>query len=281
MAQAQGGLAGDTRLFGSLLREESPGVYSFPLFTPGFCAGMVAELDAHEAFVRAETGRPPRRPNSMNNYGAVLSDLGMAPWLAAFQRSVAQPIAARLFPEVSAAHVGPLDGLHAFSVRYKAGEDLGLDVHTDDSDVTFNACLGKPPDPRTGAPGFQGSGLVFCGKLGEGDHRVFRHRYTHELGRCVVHLGRQRHGADDIVSGERVNLIFWNRSSAFRRRLERNPPPYQRESAEPSLECLSFTHDRDFAARNPSHPKSKPSHFGSRGWCPPHGKEYLPPSNVP
>lgn len=28
-------------------------------------------------------------------------------------------------------------------VKYKAGQDLGLDMHTDDSDVTVNVCLGK------------------------------------------------------------------------------------------------------------------------------------------
>ena len=32
---------------------------------------------------------------------------------------------------------------HSFMVKYKAGQDLGLDMHTDDSDVTVNVCLGK------------------------------------------------------------------------------------------------------------------------------------------
>jgi hypothetical protein len=31
-------------------------------------------------------------------------------------------------------------------------------------------------------------------------------------GSCVVHLGEKRHGADDITSGERRNLIIWNTS---------------------------------------------------------------------
>jgi hypothetical protein len=33
---------------------------------------------------------------------------------------------------------------------------------------------------------------------------------------CVVHLGAQRHGADDITSGERLNLIVWNHSTLYR-----------------------------------------------------------------
>jgi hypothetical protein len=32
----------------------------------------------------------------------------------------------------------------------------------------------------------------------------------------VVHLGAQRHGADDILAGERLNLIVWNHSTLYR-----------------------------------------------------------------
>jgi len=79
-----------------------------------------------------------------------------------FQEEVTQPIASVLFPTEGEW----LDEHHSFSVRYKAGEDLGLDMHTDDSDVTFNVCLGKP--------GFTAAGLTFCGIMGRPDHRVFR-----------------------------------------------------------------------------------------------------------
>ena len=45
-----------------------------------------------------------------------------------------------------------------------------------------------------------------------------RHTYTykHQKGWCVFHLGRKRHGADDITTGERLNLILWNHSSTYR-----------------------------------------------------------------
>ena len=46
-------------------------------------------------------------------------------------------------------------------VQYKEGEDLGLDMHTDDADVTFNMCLGRE---------FEASGLTFCGGVGRSDH---------------------------------------------------------------------------------------------------------------
>ena len=49
---------------------------------------------------------------------------------------------------------------------YKQNEDTHLDVHTDDSDVTFNVCLGRE---------FEGAGLVICGLSGKADHRLHRH----------------------------------------------------------------------------------------------------------
>ena len=160
-----------------------------------------------------------------------------------------------------------LDSHHSFSVRYTAGEDLGLDMHTDDSDVTFNVCLGKP--------GFTAAGLTFCGVMGKADHRQFQMRYRHEIGRCITHLGQQRHGADDIAEGTRINLIMWNKSLVSRRRKEHDTSnEYERESGAPSEQCLSYTHDRDYTVYKP-HPKG---HSAKRGWCPPPGKEYQNPS---
>jgi hypothetical protein len=79
---------------------------------------------------------------------------------------------------------------HSFMVSYEPDADLGLDMHTDDSDVTFNVCLGKE---------FTGAGLQFCGVLGARNHRHATARYTHVVGRCVVHLGAQRHGKNGVA----------------------------------------------------------------------------------
>jgi len=242
----------------ALICKEADGVYSFPVFTPEFCETLVAELENVET-----SGLKIRRPNSMNNYGVVVNEIGMAGFMSRFQTDVSQSIATLLFPLEGRW----VDSHHSFSVRYKAGEDLGLDMHTDDSDVTFNVCLGKP--------GFTAAGLTFCGVMGAADHRRFQFQYRHEIGRCVVHRGRQRHGADDIDQGTRVNLIMWNKSLAFRRRQERKPPPYAVEGAPPSLQCLSYTHDRDYSAYKPI-PLDKRQF--ARGWCPPRGKEYIRPT---
>ena len=71
-------------------------------------------------------------------------------------------------------------------------------MHTDACDVTLNVCLGRE---------FTGAGLTFCGLRGENNarpERKFQYRHTHVIGRAIVHLGHHRHGADDLVSGERT-----------------------------------------------------------------------------
>ena len=52
---------------------------------------------------------------------------------------VLQKVAERLFPREGAS----LDRHHSFVVQYEEGKDLGLDMHVDNSDVTFNVCLGR------------------------------------------------------------------------------------------------------------------------------------------
>ena len=94
--------------------------------------------------------------------------------------------------------------------------------------------------------------------------------------RCVVHLGSQRHGAADILTGERYNLIVWNTSTVYRqsrtyheRRLQRF---YKKEAGPPDRVCLSFTHDRDYD-RYLSYPEGKES-YKKTAWCPPSHAEY-------
>ena len=99
-------------------------------------------------------------------------------------------------------------------------------------------------------------------------HR-FAFQYEHVKGRAVVHLGSKRHGADDISSGTRRNLIIWNHnrnwraSAEYETRMQR----YRRESAAPDARCLSYTHDRDWEAlTGEPRPEAK---FARTAWCPP------------
>jgi len=244
----------------AVVTEEATEVYSFPLFTQEFCERYIEEIYSFYA-----SGLPVRRPNSMNNYGVVLNEIGLEPMNDMLQTKILQPIAHALFGDVGA-HLGHQ---HTFIVRYKVGEDLGLDMHTDDSDVTFNVCLGKD---------FEGAGLQFCGNQAEVMHRKASKVYHHVKGRCVAHLGHRRHGADDITAGERLNLIIWNHNPEYRKshlyaryNMQRRSS-YDQEHEPPDAVCVSFTHDRDYGIFKPYTAKSL-QHKG-QGWCPPPHAEY-------
>lgn len=212
------------------LNREAPGVYSFDLFTPAFCDKLLEEVEYAQRTHRQDL----ERPNGMNRYGIVLNQLGLEPAITGLQQQYLLPLQAALFPEEGA----EADDHHCFIVRYKAGEDVGLDMHEDDSDVTLNVCLGKD---------FTGSTLSFCGRVPDADHRKLSHTYAHRKGQAVLHLGRHRHGADNIESGERVNLILWSTSKAYRNSDAFQQHRLRSTNAEtPEKICLSYTHDRDY-----------------------------------
>jgi hypothetical protein len=198
----------------------------------------------------------------MNNYGVIVNEIGMYPMISNFQQKYLWPIARRLFPKQGSR----FSDHHSFIVRYNADEDLGLDMHVDDSDVTFNVCLGNE---------FTGATLQFCGMFGSPDHRKWTHTYHHKVGRAVLHLGARRHGADDIESGTRSNLIVWNHNHDWRGSKEYKQQRtflYEPESGPPDMVCLSYTHDRDYQVFKELPPAAKK--LVLRPWCPPPGCEY-------
>jgi len=247
---------------GSQLREEAWEVYSFQCFTKHFLQILNEELSNFYQQAAAH-GIEYRRPNSMNNYGVILNEIGMKPLLDALQQGVIWPLARALFPQPGF----QFDSHHSFIVRYRSGEDLGLDMHVDDSDVTFNVCLGSV---------FTGATLSFCGNNGASNHRELSHTYQHEVGRAVVHLGNRRHGADDIESGERLNLIIWSHNNQWRgsREYQHMRSLYQQEQRAPDAVCLSYTHDRDFEAYREVTSQERQRRNNVTPWCPPKGKEY-------
>jgi len=228
----------------SIVTEVAPGIFTFDMLAHDFCDQLVEEATAYEA-----SGLPVARPNSMNNYGTILNSIGMERAMDWLQRTYVAPLAQLLFPIEGAA----VDHHHTFMVQYRQAEDLGLDMHTDACDVTLNVCLGRE---------FTGAGLTFCGLRGDAgsDERRLQYRHTHVKGRAIMHLGHQRHGADDIQTGERFNLIMWNKSSTFR--LSRAfMDKYSRapsDRGKPDLVCLSYTHDSDYEKYRPYPPGKRP-----------------------
>lgn len=194
------------------------------------------------------TGLPVMAPNSMNNYGVVLEELGFSTFYDQLLEYV-RPVVRVLYGE-SAASL--LDSHHAFivsrnvaifllidrslKVQYKISEDLDLGFHYDESEITINLCLGKK---FTGLSFFslcrpltfvEGGTLYFRGLLEVPETHNEDFEYTHTPGRAIMHIGKHRHGANAIKSGvscsevyilsnnpqERYNLIVWWRSNKLR-----------------------------------------------------------------
>ncbi|OWF42700.1 2-oxoglutarate and iron-dependent oxygenase domain-containing protein 2-like [Mizuhopecten yessoensis] len=178
-------------------------VYSFPVFTKEFCQLFMEELEHFE-----NSDCPKGRPNTMNKYGILLNELGFDEcFLNPLRKNYLHKLAAILYPDWGGAY---LDSHKAFIVQYKMGEDLDLNYHYDNAEVTLNVALGK---------NYTGGSLYF------GDMRTVSvedtecSEYEHMAGIGIVHRGQHYHGALPILTGERYNLIVWMRSSKVRNRL--------------------------------------------------------------
>lgn len=327
----------DTLVDQNLITEIFPNVFSLPVFTPSLCNLIIEEAESFLEYA-ALHDLAVYRPNSMNKYGLVLNQMGMQDLLTDFQQQFLLSISRALYP-VEASH---FTGHHSFIVSYSPDKDRTLDMHTDDSDVTWNICLGKE--------GFVGSGLTFCGafmvwveclpclscfitpcrvvnycQCGRGacsgqpptttgslyaqdrtcgraprsPGMIIAHAHTSFTVfnllmqfiyiSCFCSLficGRQRHGADEILAGERHNLIMWSKNNVHResKSFEHAMRTYTAEEAPPDPLCLSFTHDRDYLAFREYPPGSNPYHnlehwdqddqdadssAPSLPWCPP------------
>jgi len=181
-----------------LHKETETEIYTFEMFTEKFCDDLIEEVEHFES-----TGLPNVPPNSMNNYGVVLSDLGFDNFFTELLGYV-KPVASLLYGRLGES----LDSHHAFIVQYKTSEDLDLGFHYDESEVTINICLGKE---------FTGGSLYFKGLLEREESHSEKFELVHHKRRAVFHIGKHRHGANQITSGERFNLIIWWRDSRIRK----------------------------------------------------------------
>ncbi|XP_052731518.1 2-oxoglutarate and iron-dependent oxygenase domain-containing protein ICU11 isoform X3 [Vigna angularis] len=165
-------------------------------------------VDSFERWVRGTKLRI-MRPSTMNKHGVVLEDFGLETMLDRFMSDIIHPISRVFYSEFGGSS---LDSHHGFVVEYGISKDLELGLHVDDAEVSLNVCLGKE---------FSGGEVFFQGVRCE-EHvlsiaqpgEIFN--YSHVPGHAILHPGRQRHGARPTTSGNRMNLIIWCRSSAFR-----------------------------------------------------------------
>ncbi len=202
----------------ALLEPVGPDVFRVPLLDPDWSRELAEEVAGLERRARALGVRPPA-PNSMHGYGLLGADLALDPLLAQLVARVVVPLTSDRFPEVGA---GTLDHHHGFVVHYGTRWDRDLALHVDDSEVTVNVCLGRS---------FDGGELLMSGRRC-GAHLQTRARpgervaLAQEPGFALIHAGMHRHEALPVTRGERLNLILWCRSSAFRRGPRPACPPW-------------------------------------------------------
>ncbi|ESO97781.1 hypothetical protein LOTGIDRAFT_228345 [Lottia gigantea] len=187
-----------TEVLELITTEKAQKVYSFPVFTEEFCRSFLEELEWFE-----KSDCPKGRPNTMNNYGVLLNELGFDEhFMTLFREEYLQPISTVLYPEWTGLK---LDSHKAFIVTYKEDEDLDLADHFDNSEVTINVSLGKE---------FTGSELCFKGMKSSNDDKITT--YENKTGIGLLHRGQHIHCAAPLKTGERYNLIIWMRSSSVR-----------------------------------------------------------------
>ncbi|XP_055055197.2 2-oxoglutarate and iron-dependent oxygenase domain-containing protein 2 isoform X2 [Misgurnus anguillicaudatus] len=184
-------------------KEAAQRVYRFPVFRREFCKDLINELEHFE-----QSHAPKGRPNTMNNYGILLNELGFdESFITPLREVYLRPLTALLFSDCGG---NCLDSHKAFVVKYAMHEDLDLSYHYDNAEVTLNVSLGKE---------FTEGNLFF------GDMRQVPLSETecveveHHVTEGLLHRGQHMHGALPISSGTRWNLIIWMRASRERNKL--------------------------------------------------------------
>ncbi|KAM9622068.1 2-oxoglutarate and iron-dependent oxygenase domain-containing protein 2 [Trichechus inunguis] len=182
---------------------EEKRIYRVPVFTASFCQALLEELEHFE-----QSDLPKGRPNTMNNYGVLLHELGLdEPLVSPLRERFLQPLMALLYPEYCG---GPLDSHRAFVVKYAPGQDRELGYHYDNAELTLNVALGKA---------FTGGALYFGGLFQAPAALTEPLEVEHVVGQGILHRGGQLHGARPLGTGERWNLVVWLRASAVRNHL--------------------------------------------------------------
>lgn len=178
-------------------------LYSFPVFKEEFCKKLIEELENFD-----KSDMPKERPNTMNQYGVLLSDLGFdEKFLVPLRDQYLTPISHVLFPELTGSK---FDSHKAFTVTYMPEKEDDLGYHFDNAEVTINICLGKT---------FRGGEIYFSGMRTVSMLEATCFLCCQIPGTGILHRGQQWHGALSIYEGTRINMVVWMRSSEIRNKL--------------------------------------------------------------
>lgn len=178
--------------------------FECPLFTREFSIKIKEELRNFKA-----QSLQHHRPNSMNRNGCILNEIGFGPLMDRMIGVYLLPVCRVLYPEQLD---GGLDSHHSFIVDYAVGEDrdASLGVHDDNSEVTINVALSE--DYIGGVLALYHRARVAHPQLLE--KTPYHHRVG--MGTMLTHPGSLLHEVLPLTSGERMGLIVWLRSDAYR-----------------------------------------------------------------
>lgn len=141
-------------------------------------------------------------PNSMQEYGRVVSDTMLEYWIDDLMNKRLKPYVEKLFPHLPSLEFAEH---HAFMTSYSEEENHDLDLHVDASHITLNLCL---------TSNAQGADLVFtgsrCQQHVDGPPEPSR-PVRFRAGDAVLHAGNQRHFVTALAGGGRKNLVIWYR----------------------------------------------------------------------
>jgi hypothetical protein len=195
----------------------APGVpvYTCQLLDPKHIQDIRAHMDAAEL-----SGIPTRRPNGMNRFGLILDATGTDGAVAMqglddFLQKVlvddyVRPMGRMLFPEYFGNPNKDDAENYIFTIRYKKGQDVQLNEHSDASLVTLNVNLNIPAPSDDNEhdetqESYSGSSIYFVDEI---DHKT-KHNVTFSPGMAILHRGITRHAALPIQDGERTNMVVW------------------------------------------------------------------------
>jgi hypothetical protein len=187
----------------SLIDEEFFDVFSFRLLSLSFCRDVREYVSTIVQKGQEDTNALlllGRRPVDLDAIGlGWINDL-------LFHLFV-RPISRQLFQ--SSETLGELDWRQGYIAGYSAQPTEGkarerLAMHTDDSEVTLNVCLGDDD--------FTGGCLEFRGLRGADAQGELVGTFQPQPGLALLHAGRHFHLVTQVTSGDRFALIVWARS---------------------------------------------------------------------
>jgi hypothetical protein len=175
-------------------------IYFGKIFSDEFCNNILSNINDYEHNNKKHIDE--NKANSMHQMSIPINKLGLKEEMDELVNKYLFQISSSLFPKRC---IYKFDSQHSYIVRYLESGDNDLDFHVDDSLITFNLCLND---------NCEGSEIIFegprCPKHLDSysdSKEVFK--IKHRKGFAIIHDGKNRHRVEQILAGERINLIIW------------------------------------------------------------------------